>query len=80
MARPSDHPAGCFWAGIRNCVHPIDAPRCVGVGRRIISPTDDVYLHRTFKCSISVEVLTANTDTYRDIPCESRSPAGSRRS
>jgi hypothetical protein len=36
-------PGGQFYAD--------DAPTCVGIGPRIISSTNDVYLYRTFSCS-----------------------------
>jgi hypothetical protein len=61
-----DLPEGCsykVWRGwVGNCVAPdysIGRADCVGTGPRIIHPTEDVYLYKTFKCEIDTMTWTA---------------------
>jgi hypothetical protein len=64
VVQPWDAPKGCSFAiyqrgWIANCVAPLGDPDwCVGVGPRIISSTDDVYLYRKFNCNIGIRRWT----------------------
>lgn len=77
VGRVPDQPAGCsraiYKSGlIGNCVSPNYAyggPGCVGVGPRVISATEDVYLYKKFNCRFAVNTWTVAglTAAYRQM-------------